>query len=164
MIMFKRKIFPALAVALVYSSVEYGKGDSCPIDQSPIESFNIDPATGRAMSDITRLMRAQSELEKNNILKSLKERKGFEGFNDLEALKNDIKYFRPYLAQLPSELADYTESVFKQQMEERSKLKEDERKRLDSLMSDDAYKMAQDYLEEKERQKKIAELSNKQTA
>lgn len=159
--MFTKVFITKSQIAPVYASVKYGDDDSCPIDQSPAEKFNIDVTSGRPMSDITRLMRCQSELEKNNIFKSLQERKGLEGFTDIKKLEHDIKYHRPWLAQLPSELLEYTEDVFKRSLDAKEKLKEDERNRLDELMSDDAYQIAKEYLSEKERKKKIEELNSK---
>lgn len=105
-----KKIFQS-AIPVIYLMAEYGKDDSCPVDQSPVEDFNIDPSTGRPMSDITKLVRAQSQYEKENILKRLNERP-LEDVMTLEQIKTELKYGKPRLAQLPSELADYAEFAY----------------------------------------------------
>lgn len=68
--MFKRCFTPSLSVA-VYACVAYGTHDSCPIDQTPVQEFNIDPATGRCESDITKLLRAQTKYEQDKLYKEL---------------------------------------------------------------------------------------------
>lgn len=102
--------------------VKYGEKDSVPIDQQPAQSFNIDPMTGRPMSDITAILRAKGS-EQNNLLSNLEEFKADylpEGISDADALK----YYKPRLCQLPSELAEYSEKVTSERLEEAKKAKE----------------------------------------
>lgn len=108
--------------------VKYGEKDSVPIDQLPKERFNIDPMTGRPMSDITAILRAKGS-EQQNLLANLEEFKADylpEGISDEDALK----YYKPRLCQLPSELAEYSDHVISERLEEakkKAKLEEEER-------------------------------------
>lgn len=107
------------AESLSYSPV-YGKGDTCPIDQQPVAKFNIDPATGRPMSDLTAVLRSQG-LDRERLLANLEEfRSEFlpDDISDSDALK----YQNPRLCQMPSELAEYSEFVTQKRLEEKKKL------------------------------------------
>lgn len=108
--MFTRCFKPSLSVA-VYACVEYGTHDSCPIDQTPVQEFNIDPATGRCESDITKLLRAQTKYEQDKLYKELIERKVDLTELTPEQLRHEVSFGRPRLCQSPSELADYAESM-----------------------------------------------------
>lgn len=108
--MFTRCFKPSLSVA-VYACVEYGTHDSCPIDQTPVQEFNIDPATGRCESDITKLLRAQTKYEQDKLYKELVERKVDLTELTPEQLRHEVSFGRPRLCQSPSELADYAESM-----------------------------------------------------
>lgn len=126
---------------LLYSA-KYGEPGSTPIDQQPVASFNVDPCTGRPISDMTAILRAQG-LEKSRLLADLDEYKATflpDDISDDEALK----YYQPRLCQLPSELAEYTEQVTHQRMTEQEQL--------------DLFKQAEDDLkkeqEEEEKKKK----------
>lgn len=127
--MFKRIFHPIIDVSL-YASVEYGKMDSCPIDQTPVQDFNVDPETGRPESDITKMLRAQTKYEQDKLYKELVERK----VSDVEMSESDLRhaalYGLPRLAQSPSELADYAESMVRMQQD---KAEEKRTKKLDAL-------------------------------
>lgn len=142
--MFKRKFQPKFDFS-VYN-VKYGEGDSCPIDQSPVKSFNIDPDTGRPVSDITRLLRAQSQYEKDKIYNDLVNHEDTSGvpFDDAKGLSDAIKYQVPRLAQLPSELADFTESLYQRHFDELEEKKKKEREQIDDVMSDIVYSEAKE--------------------
>lgn len=108
------------------TSFDYGHGDTVPIDQTPAKSFNIDPKTGRPMSDLTALLKAQP-LDRERLLANMEE------FRADYALKPDatpsdvaesLKYALPRLAQMPSELAEYAEFVTSKRLEEAKKVKE----------------------------------------
>lgn len=118
--MFKRIFNPVFDVSS-YVNVTFGSGDSVPVDQSPCEDFNIDPATGRPISDITKLLRAQSQYEKEQMLKKLEERPLGDVMTKEQILQS-LKYGKPRLAQLPSELADYSEFVYTSLQKEKSSL------------------------------------------
>ena len=126
--MFK-KCFSSFVPVSVYCGADFGKMDSCPIDQSPCEDFNIDPATGRPMSDITKLVRAQSQYEKEQLLKHIVERPMSEVLT-AEQIKQELKFGKPRLAQLPSELADFAEYAQQKLFDEKSDLRQ---KRLDAV-------------------------------
>lgn len=127
--MFTRIFKPVIDVSL-YASVEYGKMDSCPIDQTPVKDFNVDPETGRPESDITKMLRAQTKYEQDKLYKELVERK----VSDVEMTESQLRhaalYGLPRLAQSPSELADYAENMVRMQQE---KAEEKRTKALDSL-------------------------------
>lgn len=128
--MFIRKNFPiGTLYSDVYIAPKYGDKDTSPVDQSPCEDFNINPDTGRVMSDMTKLLRAQSQFEKDKLLKELSFRElDLTEMSD-EQIKDAIKYSRPYLAQLPSEMADHAEYL----QQERFRLVEEKRqKRIDA--------------------------------
>lgn len=94
----------------------YGKGDSVPVDQQPCKDFNIDPATGRPMSDISAVLRA-NKLDQQRLLAEMTEFKADylpSDISDVDALK----YAVPRLAQLPSELAEYSEALTSARLEE----------------------------------------------
>lgn len=102
--------------SLTYNPV-FGKGDTVPIDQQPAQKFNIDPATGMPMSDITAVLRSQG-LDRERLLANLEQfREEFlpEDISNEQALK----YMNPRLCQLPSELAEYAEFVTSKQLEEK---------------------------------------------
>lgn len=127
--LFKPNCFAASCVA----TCPYGKGDTVPIDQSPIILQSIDPATGRPMSDITALLRAQNKLDAERILNSMQE-------FPLDFLPADVKdsdalkYYSPRSAQLPSEMADLREMFTERQLKEKE---EKEAAELKSLVDKD---------------------------
>lgn len=150
--MFK-KVFSS-AIPVIYMMAEYGKGDSCPIDQSPVEDFNIDPSTGRPMSDITKLVRAQSQYEKDQILKHLDERP-IGDFMTLEQVKNELKYGKPRLAQLPSELADYAEFAFSSVKKTKDDLEQSDFDNTEKELNKLLLKDAKDYIKMRRSEKKV---------
>lgn len=152
--MFKRNYFNKFELGCY--TPKFGEGDSCPIDQSPAADFNIDPDTGRPMSDITKLVRAQTQFEKDRIYKDLVQHPDEKGiaFDDKESLANSLKFAVPRLTQLPSELADYTESLYQRHFDEMKKKDEDEKARIDNAMEADMYEQASEYLKEKKTSKK----------
>lgn len=131
----------------------YGKGDTVPIDQSPIILQSIDPATGRPMSDITALLRAQNKLDAERILNGMQE-------FPLDFLPADVKdsdalkYYYPRSAQLPSEMADLCEMYTERQLKEKEEKEAAELKAL-------ADKDYQDYLDSLKNKVKNNESDNK---
>lgn len=123
--MFVRKNFPIGTLYTdVYIKPKYGEKDTSPIDQSPVLDFNINPDTGRLMSDMTKLLHAQSQFEHDKLLKELTFRKvDLTEMTDAQ-INDTIKYARPYLSQLPSEMADHAEYL----QQERFRLREEKRK------------------------------------
>lgn len=141
--MFTRAFIPFIDVSL-YASVEYGTMDSCPIDQSPIEDFNIDPETGRPESDITKILRAQTKFEQEKLYKELVERPvPVEEMTDMQ-IRHEIMYGRPFLAQSPSELADYAEQMQQKAIDDAEKARQ---KELDAMRRE----VENDMLEERRR-------------
>lgn len=120
----------------IVASVKYGEYGSCAIDQQPVQKFNIDPATGRPMDVMTSVLKSKG-LEQQRLLSELQEFKADflpDGISDTEALK----YYKPRLCQLPSELAEYSEALTQQQLEKAEKDKKaaeqtDFLKKLDEL-------------------------------
>lgn len=108
--MFTRIFIPHVDVSL-YAAVTYGEMDSVPIDQSPVQDFNVDPETGRPESDITKILRAQTKFEQDKLYKELVERKVDVSELSVEQLRHEAMFGRPRLAQSPSELADFVESM-----------------------------------------------------
>lgn len=100
----------------------FGEGDTVPIDQQPVQKFNIDPATGAPMSDITAVLRSQG-LDRERLLANLEE---FRAEFLPEDMSNEdaLKYMNPRLCQMPSELAEYAEFVTQKQLEEKRKADE----------------------------------------
>lgn len=101
---------------LLHSVVHYGEDDCVPVDQQSVRDFNIDPATGFPMSDITAILRS-SQLEARMNLADLQEFKSDflpADMSDADALK----YYQPKFCQLPSELAELQERITKERFEE----------------------------------------------
>lgn len=126
------RLFVKNAPVIHYSiseRVEYGKKDSVPIDQSSVQSFNIDPVTGRPLYDLTAVVRAQSKAEQQRVLDMMVK---FDSDWLPDDVTNDmaLKYSFPRYAQMPSELAELTEKVNAAKFEEwrKSKQIEDEKK------------------------------------
>lgn len=102
---------------------KFGENGSCAIDQTPCKEFNIDPLTGRPISDLTAILRAKDD-QAEAIIKGMQEYKA-------DFLPDDIsdevalKYYQPRLCQMPSELAELREYQTRKAVEE---LKEQKRK------------------------------------
>lgn len=154
--MFTREFIPSTNYDMYF--VEYGKGDSCPIDQSPVQEFNIDPDTGRPMSDITKIMRAESQYEKDKLYNDLKLHPDETGMLEDKDVLNSLKYACPRLSQLPSELADYAESLTERRINEAKDKMAKHREKIDNLTSDEAYKVAEEYFKAKENERKRKDL------
>ena len=110
--------------------VKFGTSDSVPVDQQPCASFNFDPASGRPISDITAILRAQG-LDKQRLLADLQEFKSEflpADMSDTDALK----YAIPRLCQLPSELAEFQEELTRQKLADSERLERE--KRIKSLL------------------------------
>lgn len=96
----------------------FGSKNSVPIDQTPSIEQNIDPATGFPLTSMQLIMRAQDLSDRRHLVESLQ---GFkedflpDDINDVDALK----YAKPRLAQLPSELAEYAVDVAKSRNSEK---------------------------------------------
>ena len=114
----------------MYPDYEFGKGDTCPIDQMPAKDFNLDPYTGRPTEEITKVMRAQTAAEQQTAFMNLAQYKG--DFLPADVSPRDaLKYMKPHLCQLPSELADWQDSFTEYQLKEHEKaLKDAELKKL----------------------------------
>lgn len=91
---------------IVSTRVRYGDKGSCPIDQTPAHDFNVDPHTGRPMSDIQRLVHIQNDLQLASEFAQLQEFKP--KYIDKELSDADaLKYAVPRMCQLPSEILDF---------------------------------------------------------
>lgn len=109
--------------------VPFGELDSCAVDQSPSKEFNIDPTTGRPISDITCILRAKG-LEKQQLLADLPQNEAT--YLPDDANEDDVLSELPDRnAQLPSELAEHTERITSRRLEqaERKRLNEERVKR-----------------------------------
>lgn len=137
--MFKRAFIPSLNVAL-YAAVEYGTMDSCPIDQTPVSAFNIDPETGRPESDITKILRAQTKFEQEKLYKELVERPVPVSEMTAEQIRHEILYGRPRLAQSPSELADYAEQMQQKALDDAENARKKELSAMRREVEDDMIK------------------------
>lgn len=93
-----------------YVKPVFGDLDSCPICQNPAQDFNIDYATGRPMEDITSLIRASDDLEARRIVNAMPEFKS-DNLPDDMSDSDAIKFMKPSLCQLPSELKRFHESI-----------------------------------------------------
>ena len=101
----------------------FGDVGSCPIDQTPAQSFNLDPHTGRPMSDIQRLVHIQNDLQLASEFAQLQEFKP--KFIDKEMTDVDaLKFAVPRLCQLSSELVEHRLGCMKRLMDEQSKAKD----------------------------------------
>lgn len=119
------KINTALPHMSMIKPVVYGKGDSVAIDQQSAQVFNIDPATGRPICDLTLIMRANNKFEQEKILANLPE---FEKtyLPDDVTDEQAIEYACPRLAQLPSEKVDFQTNLMRQRIEREKALKQAE--------------------------------------
>lgn len=127
-----------------HSRAKFGEHGSCPIDQYYSQSFNIDPQTGRPMSDITSLMRMQNNVEMQAAFAALGDYKSnflSPDISDADALP----YLKPRLAQMPSELLEWRgkldeqklqEVTLKKQEEETKKLQEERQKEFEDFMKE----------------------------
>lgn len=116
----------------VMISNKYGVGDSVPIDQQAAKEFNYDLSTGRPLSDITAVIRAQG-LDKQRLLADMTEFKAEflpDDISDVEVLK----YAVPRLTQLPSELAEYQEALSKARLEEKEQ--QERQLKIDALLKE----------------------------
>lgn len=103
------------------SRVKFGEKGSVPIDQTCSQDFNIDPNTGRPMSDIQRLVKMQDSYAMQSVFAQLNEFKS----NYLPAETSDedaLKYLCPRLSQLPSELLSYKDGLTKMALEKQEQL------------------------------------------
>lgn len=120
----------------------FGQKGSCPIDQYYSQEFNIDPQTGRPMSDITALMRCQNQVEMQAAFAALSDYKSNflpDDISDGDALP----FLKPRLAQMPSELLEWRgkldekhlqEETLKQQQEETAKLEKERAEEFENFM------------------------------
>lgn len=103
--------------------VAFGEDDSLPFDQQGVQKFNIDPATGCPLSDITAILRSKDNLDGQRLLASFEQYKSEflpEDISDEDALK----YYQPARCQMPSELAELQERILRERIEEEAKQKE----------------------------------------
>lgn len=89
---------------LYATRVNYGDPGSCPVDQTSSKEFNIDPSTGRPMSAIDKVIKANSEVEMQAMFAALPEIAT--QFKDSNMSNEEIlKFAFPRHCQLPSEIA-----------------------------------------------------------
>lgn len=122
-----------------YTKPVFGDNDSCPICQNPAQDFNLDAATGRPMEDITSLIRASDDLEARRIVNAMPEFKS-DNLPDDMSDSDAIKFMKPSLCQLPSELKRFHESIgqfmIDKKQELADKLKAEKEQRLnDAVMT-----------------------------
>ena len=108
--MYKKNFIVIKDNILSYVSPKFGDADSCPISQTPAQEFNIDAATGRPMEDITALIRASDDLEARRIANAMPDFKS-DSLPDDMSDSDAIKFMKPLLCQLPSELKRFHESI-----------------------------------------------------
>lgn len=97
--------------------IKYGQKGSLPIDQSMSKKFNIDPATGRPMSDVQRLVKMQNDVEMQRCFAQLDDYKSNflpEDMPDEQALM----FMCPRDKQLPSELLAYRDGLTKYKLQQ----------------------------------------------
>ncbi len=94
----------------VASACDFGEGDSVPINQNPSKSFNVDPDTGRPMSEISALLRSESAAEQMALFSQLQDYKSEFLPPDISD-EDAIKYVVPRYIQLPSQIADFQASL-----------------------------------------------------
>lgn len=94
------------------SRVRFGEKGSVPIDQTPAQSFNLDPATGRPMSDIQRLTKLQDNYALQTQFAQLKEFKT-QFLPDDVSNEDALKFMCPRYSQLPSELLEYRDNLLR---------------------------------------------------
>lgn len=124
------------------SNKKFGDKGTCAIDQSPSKSFNIDPSTGRPVSDLTALLRA-SDKDAERIIKEAQQYKADFLPSDISN-EDALKFYQPRLCQLPSELAELNEYQTKMQLEElKEKQKEEEFEKLRKEIEEEAAKKAE---------------------
>lgn len=120
-----------------YVKPVYGDIDSCPISQTPAQDFNIDASTGRPMEDITSLIRASDDLEARRIVNAMPEFKS-DNLPDDVSDADAIKFMKPSLCQLPSELKRFHESIgqflIDKKLELADKLKAEKEQRLNEAV------------------------------
>lgn len=120
----------------------FGDKTSLPIDQMPAKEFNIDPCTGRPMEEITKTMRANTQAEQQTAFMNLASFTSEFLPTDVDA-KEALKYMKPSLCQLPSELAEWSEAVAQSQYDKQ--VSELQKKRADEeakKVADEAAKKA----------------------
>ena len=115
-----------------------GEVDVCPVDAFAGQTFNIN-AFGHIKSDVSALMEAQSQNEKDLIAQRLVEAQG--NNPDLSGLTDSdiFKYSMSRYYQSPAEIAQFSESLTKAQTERASRLKKeaDEKAALDKMKADE---------------------------
>lgn len=113
---------------IISTKVRYGDKGSCPIDQTPAQDFNVDPHTGRPMSDIQRLVHIQNDLQLASEFAQLQEFKP--KYIDKEMSDADaLKYAIPRMCQLPSELLDFRVKQAKELLDKQNAKNEFERQK-----------------------------------
>lgn len=116
----------------ILMDAKFGEIGTCPIDQAPSKDFNIDPLTGRPMSDLTALLKAKDG-EAERIIKEMQQYKADYLPADISN-EDALKYYQPRLCQMPSELAELQQYQVEQQLKaEQEKQRE---KELESLKAE----------------------------
>ena len=137
--MYKKYSFKVRENIGCYTKPVFGDNDSCPICQNPAQDFNIDASTGRPMEDITSLIRASDDLEARRIVNAMPEFKS-DNLPDDMSDSDALKFMKPSLCQLPSELKRFHQSigqlVIDKKQELSDKLKAEKEQRLnDAIMN-----------------------------
>lgn len=122
----------------------YGAKGSFAIDQTPSLPFNIDPDTGRPMSDIQKLVKIQDAVNQQALFSQLKEFKGKYLPADMTD-EDALVFIKSRHCQTKSELLDYKTGLAKYQLEQQQKLASVKAKEEEKRLFD-------------ERQKKIDEM------
>lgn len=110
--------------SFVLNRVPYGKKGSFPIDQTPAKPFNIDPDTGRVMTDIQRLIKMQDAVAQQAFFAQLPEFKS----NFLPSDMSDeeaVGFIKSRHLQTKSEILDYKEGLAKRALEKDARKKRD---------------------------------------
>lgn len=129
----------------IVEPVKYTELDSVPIDQSSVQEFNIDPDTGRPISDITIILRSQNKMEQERVLSTMQK-------FDSSFLPDDIsdedavKFVVPRYSQMPSELAEVAEKFTQLKLDEAKKAAEKKKEAELNKLVEDARNKVKDSL------------------
>lgn len=140
-----------------YNSISFGEKGSVPIDQSPAQDFNIDPATGRPVSDISKLVRAQNKMELNKALNDIEEFKAATGLPDEITDEQALDYVNPRLCQLPSERFALVEEMTQAKLD---KAEKERAAKLDALRRQSEDALLEELDEEKRKKSDQEEVFN----
>lgn len=130
----------------IASSPKYGVKGSFPIDQTPSMSFNINPDTGRPMSDVQRLVKIQDQVNQQALFASLKDYKSSYLPSDMSD-EDALTFIKSRYCQTRSQILDYKESLAKYQLDKENAAKsaalEKEKQDRYQSMIDDLFKKSE---------------------